>query len=314
MKTTRLFGILLGFLVSISFADGVRGATFGVGANQFAIEFVTIGDAGNLPDNTGNPNSVGGVAYEYRIGKYEISEQMIEKANALGGLGIDKDARGPNKPATRVSWNEAARFVNWLNTSKGFAPAYQFALQPGDVGYSKDAHAIEWSPGVYRNPLARFFLPNTDEWYKAAYYDPNKMGGAGYWDYPTGSDSPPTPVAGGTGAGTAVYDQPSNAEPTDVNNAGGLSPYGTMAQGGNIIEFEETDFNLVNGPTTDARGLRGGYWLTSDLNLRSTNRLSSPPANQQRFYGFRVAAVIPEPSTLVLVALAGLGLLCRRTR
>jgi len=52
------------------------------------------------------------VPYSYRIGKYEISEQMIDKANALGGLGITKDSRGPDKPATNVTWFEAAKFVN----------------------------------------------------------------------------------------------------------------------------------------------------------------------------------------------------------
>jgi formylglycine-generating enzyme required for sulfatase activity len=41
---------------------------------------------------------------------------------------------GANRPATGVSWNEAARYVNWLNTSNGLAPAYKFATQPGEVG------------------------------------------------------------------------------------------------------------------------------------------------------------------------------------
>ena len=31
------------------------------------------------------------------MGKFEISEQMIDKANALGGLGITKDSRGADK-------------------------------------------------------------------------------------------------------------------------------------------------------------------------------------------------------------------------
>ena len=74
------------------------------------------------------------------MGKFEISEQMIDKANTLGGLGITKDTRGADKPATGVSWNEAARFVNWLNTSTGSTPAYKFALQPGEVGYSANAN------------------------------------------------------------------------------------------------------------------------------------------------------------------------------
>src|SRR4051812_45933792 len=89
----------------ISLAD-----TFGSGANSFDIDFVTIGNPGNPPD--ANPNPAGAVPYTYRIGKYEISEQMIDKANALGGLGITKDTRGPDYPVTSVSWYEAAKFVN----------------------------------------------------------------------------------------------------------------------------------------------------------------------------------------------------------
>jgi hypothetical protein len=96
-------------------ADISRADTFGSGVNTFSIDFVTIGNPGNPPD--ANPNPAGAVPYEYRIGKYEISEQMIDKANALGGLGITKDARGPDYPATSVTWYEAAKFVNWLNTS-----------------------------------------------------------------------------------------------------------------------------------------------------------------------------------------------------
>jgi len=120
---------------------------FGSGENAFSIEFVTIGDPGNLPDLTGDPSSAGAVSYTYRIGKYEISEQMINKANAItelegNPLGITIDERGPDKPATRASWFEAAQFVNWLNTSKGATPAYKFdgngdfqLWEPGDVGY-----------------------------------------------------------------------------------------------------------------------------------------------------------------------------------
>ena len=35
-------------------------------------------------------------------------------------------------------------------------------------------------------------MTSEDEWYKAAYYDPNKNGvGPGYWLYPTKSDTAP---------------------------------------------------------------------------------------------------------------------------
>ena len=86
--------------------------SFGSGANQFNMEFVTIGNAGNAADTTGAPNPAGAVAYEYGIGKFEVSEDMITKFNASQSLQITKDTRGAAKPATSVSWNEAARFVN----------------------------------------------------------------------------------------------------------------------------------------------------------------------------------------------------------
>ena len=72
-----------------------------------------------------------------------------------------------------------------------------------------------------------------DEWFKAAYYDPTANGGVGsYWRLPTGSNSAPVP--GGTAEGTAVYNQPSSQGPADIDNAGGLSPYGIMGMGGNV--------------------------------------------------------------------------------
>src|SRR3954462_240759 len=122
MNPTRFLLIavsLCGIFVERAGAD-----TFGNGANSFDIDFVTIGKPGNPPD--ANPNPAGAVPFSYRIGKYEISEQMIDKANALGGLGITKDTRGPDYPATSVTWFEAAKFVNWLDTSTGIVPAYKF--------------------------------------------------------------------------------------------------------------------------------------------------------------------------------------------
>ena len=302
MKTTNRFAILLATLVSISSGDRAWSDTFGSGANMFNIEFVEIGNPDNPADTTGNPapNPAGSVPYLYRIGRFEISEQMIDKANALGGLGITKDTRGPNKPATRVSWNEAARFVNWLNTSTGSARAYKFALQPGEVGYIANADIQLWDTGdagynpnnLYRNSLARYFLPSAHEWYKAAYYDPSANGGTGgYWNFPTGSDNAPTPVASGTAAGTAVFDRPFSSAPADITLAGGLSPYGTMGQGGNVWEWEETAFDLMNDSGSSARGQRGGGWANINLLLSSSMRYTGGSPNGSISNGsFRVAS------------------------
>ena len=88
MKTTNLFAILLAALVANTFSARAWSDTFGSGANTFNIDFVTIGNPGNVADTTGNPNPAGSVAYTFRMGQFEISEQMIDKANTLGGLGI----------------------------------------------------------------------------------------------------------------------------------------------------------------------------------------------------------------------------------
>ena len=160
-----------------------RADTFGSGANSFSIDFVSIGNPGNPPD--ANPNPAGAVPYSYRIGKYEISEQMIDKANASAALGLRKTLAGPDYPATSVTWYEAAKFVNWLDTSSGSVPAYKFDASgnfqlwtPTDPGYNPN--------NLYRNSLAHYFLPSENEWHKAAYYDP--VAGV-YYAYPTGSNA-----------------------------------------------------------------------------------------------------------------------------
>jgi hypothetical protein len=303
--------------VTLACTSAARADTFGSGANSFDIAFVSIGNPGNAADTTGAPNPAGSVPYAYRLGKFEISEQMIDKANTLGGLGITKNGRGPNKPATSITWNEAARFVNWLNTSTGSLPAYKFAHQPGELGYSTFADIELWTPSdagynannFLRNRLARYFLPSTHEWYKGAYYDPAS---GGYFDFPTGSNAAPTPVASGATANTAVYDRSSlQSGPADIMLAGGMSPYGTMGQGGNVWEWLETDFDLVNDDRFSPRETRGGNWGTIASGLSSSTRVGNQPTFEDVVYGFRVAS-LPEPATILIGLMAGAGVLSRR--
>ena len=98
---------------------------------------------------------------------------------------------------------------------------------------------------VTRNRGAAFFLPSENEWYKAAYY---KGGGtnAGYWTYPTESNTAPgnTLPDGGNSANcwiNGVY-----TDPTDyLTPVGAFSaspgPYGTSDMGGDVIQWNETD-------------------------------------------------------------------------
>jgi hypothetical protein len=310
---------VLALTVTSAYAD-----TFGpVGPNQFTIDFVTIGNPGNANDSgtTGSYFSpYGGVGYEYRMGKYEISEDMIAKANALGGLRITKDTLGLNKPATGVTWNEAARFVNWLNVSSGYAAAYKFAVNPGDVGYTSNSVAnanIElWTESdagydpsnLYRNSNARYVLPSEHEWYKAAYYSGS---GTTYFDYATGSNTIPTAVASGTGAGTAVYTF--GVGVADITQAGGLSAYGTMGQNGNVAEWQESAYTAPNDFSSESRTVRGGDWSEPANSLRASTRINVATTGSTSTYGFRVASV-PEPSCAVLMCSASLLALARRRR
>lgn len=314
--------VVAGLWLSDASVAGV--ITFGSGGNQFNMEFVTIGNPGNAADTTGTPNPAGRVDYTYQLGKFEVSEDMITKYNAnfgtANGLVITKDARGADKPATSVSWNEAARFVNWLNTSTGGFAAYNFTTSGVNdniaVWTSGDTDDYDAS-NPYRSKRTNYVLPSMDEWYKAAYYDPNT---ATYFDYATGSNTAPTAVASGTAANTAVY---ASTAPADVTSAGGLSPYGIMGLGGNVFEWEETSGNLNNSSGSSTRGIRGGSFNSSASFQSSTFRLSlsSSPFSDA---GFRVAALssgggagaaaVPEPSSLILFGTVAISALWYRKR
>jgi formylglycine-generating enzyme required for sulfatase activity len=288
--------------------------SFGSGDNAFTMDFVTIGNPGNAADTTGSPNPAGSVAYTYNLGKHEVSRNQINKANAAGSLGITMydmssyGGNGVNRPATGVSWYEAAKYVNWLNTSTGGTAAYKFSGSTFQLWSSTDAGYNANNP--FRNSSAKFWLPSTDEWYKAAY---GKADGS-WSNFPNGTDIAPTAVAGGTEANTAVYNGQSG--PADITSAGGLSPYGTMGQGGNVSEWNETAVDGINNTAGESRNLRGGAWYSSSSGLDASSRYTTSPASEGGFtgdYGFRVASV-PEPSTGLLVVLGLSGLLLRRRK
>jgi formylglycine-generating enzyme required for sulfatase activity len=306
MKTTAAF-VFLAF--TVRYARAVQADSFGSGANTFDVEFVSIGNPDNPVDATGNPNPAGKVEYVYRMGKYEISEDIINKANALGGLGITHNNRGLKKPATSISWFEAAMFVNWLNTSTGHHPAYKFngstfeLWQSGDAGYNP--------ANPFRNNQAFYVLPTAEEWYKAAYYDP----AAGvYYDYPTGSDIAPDGIdfASDTSFDAVFFDAFVNPQPNEVTDVGVLSPYGSAGQGGNAYEWEESELDLLNDFSSSPRGFRGGSWGSSSVSLLATFREGGIPSSESVLIGFRVAT-IPEPRTVLMGVIAAAGLVARRT-
>ena len=296
-------------LCSLLLISSLRADTDAFG-RRFRIEFVTIGAPGNLDwiENRPLTQLMGGVDYVYRLGKYEISRGQVERANELGGLGITLWSEGlaatfsERKPATGISRNEAARFVNYLNEAAGFPLAYKFAHQPGDPDYSPHDNLELWQPGdpgynpenPFRNSLTRYVIPDQHEWYKGLHYNPtaldNRYGGYEYLANDAGW------ILG-------------KSEPGDVTEAASESWFGTIGQFGNAQEIVETAWDRTNDDPSEPVLAFGPDYTDSRWEPPS---LSFPTA-AARTGGFRVAS-IPEPSTLTLSILPLLFALHLRRR
>jgi formylglycine-generating enzyme required for sulfatase activity len=108
-----------------------------------------------------------------------------------------------------------------------------------------------------------------------------------------------------------------------VDQAGGLSPYGVMGLGGNVIEWEESSVDLLNSSGSSSRGIRGGSWDNFSSDLSSSIRGADGIFPSDPFFtvGFRVASLsssappaVPEPSMMVIGTLFGLGGLMAKRR
>jgi formylglycine-generating enzyme len=301
LKNLRVafFAAVIVALVVLASGIVAQADTVTHGSTTINMDFVNVGNAGNTADDTG----YGTVGYNYRIGTYEVTADqwaaVIAADSNVGNAGLWSGSQ----PTAGTSWYEAAKFCNWLTT--------------GDVNsgvYNTSTWAIMDHQTAGMTYGTAYFIPTEDEWYKAAYYDPDKASGAGYWDYPTGSDSVPTAVYGGTATGTAVFYGRNDvypSAPANVDNSGGLSPYGTMGQGGNVWEWNEADI-FGDG---SSRGLRGGSWFDSSNSLLASYRnYIGTTYSAGGGMGFRVASV-PEPCGLTLLICGAIaGLMWRKRR
>ena len=324
-------------------------AAFGSAAKAVDIDTVSVGDSGNTADDTG----YGSVAYDYKIGKYEVTAgQYRDFLNAVaatdvyglynasmnssiagcqitqigvsGAFTYDFSGRPSgtesdweNRPVNFVGWGDAARFANWLHNGQPTGPQDLDTTEDGAYylnGATSDAALM----AVSRESDWKWAITNENEWYKAAYYDPNMNSGAGgYYDYPTRSDAVPSNVLNGNGnnatfknggftIGSPYYRTEAGAH---VNSE---SPYDTFDQGGNVWEWTE---GVVDN---SFHAIRGGSLNSPDIatHLEASSRTGVAPSQENVDYGFRVVeaaeAVIPEPASMTLLVLGAAGMLVRR--
>ncbi len=77
-------------------------------------------------------------------------------------------------------------------------------------------------------------------------------------------------------------------------------------------EWTESAFDGISDLSSESRGIRGGYWESTEIFLSSSFRLTGTPAGEIGVVGFRVASSVPEPSAALLVLISGGALLLKR--
>lgn len=276
--------------LSASLLVAALAAAAGVAQAAYPVT-VPVGNPGNAVDTTG----FGAVSYEFRVGKFEVSNAEYceflngvaksdshelydpRMADEYGGITQSgsygsytyavKDGMG-KKPVNYVTFDSACRYANWLTNGQG----------KGDTekgGYTLTGGAVQVADHakLAAGKTTTWMIPSENEWYKAAYYDAKKPGGGGYWLYPVKSDMVPDANLN------------SNA-PTDAgSHKDAVSAYGTYDQGGNVWEYSDSQ-------SGDKVGLRGGSFYINDNEgyMRSSTRYDVWGAKWPN-YGFRVVAL-----------------------
>jgi formylglycine-generating enzyme required for sulfatase activity len=298
------------------------------------IDWVTVGNAGNAADPL---TGYGAVAYEYKIGKYEVTNAQygaflnaaaktdsyglynsnmstygITRSGSSGSYNYSVTGALANRPVVYVSWFDAARFANWMMNSQG------------DGSTETGAYTLlgATSGAITKNTEAQVYIPTENEWYKAAYYDPQKALLGAYWLYANRSDSLVSNRIGDPGAanyfhfayavtGSTAWST-DTVDTSDVGAYGSISTsyYGTYDQLGNVREINDEIEN-------EKVGVRGGsfasrIYLETDMNSTTQLRFMES-TGESGDIGFRLAAV-PEPSSMLLTILTGGVMLIRRKR
>ncbi|HDZ21643.1 hypothetical protein LCGC14_0315830 [marine sediment metagenome] len=288
-------------MLGVLAGGAIAGDTFGSGANEFTIDFVSIsGDA-----SSANGTGIGGAATfvdpgDFRIGVHEITTDQWTKFVNMAGAPIGSpnsaynNATGgaPNLPAVWVSSFEQFQFVNWLNLMAGYGDAYKFVeTTPGDPATLTfdvwDAADAAGGTNLFRHKDAKYFVPTEDEWVKAAYWnsgDPSNL-----QTYASVGDVVPVKQVdsqyGSFGAG--LWDVGSGTQ--ELN--------GTYDMMGNAIEYVESPYSrdgVYNPDGAWGVAIRGGSYYNGPATLTVTSRNSFPKYNEQWEGGFRVASFFIE--------------------
>ncbi|MBN1124237.1 MAG: SUMF1/EgtB/PvdO family nonheme iron enzyme [Sedimentisphaerales bacterium] len=242
-----------------------------------------------------------------------------------------------DRPVNFVSWGDAARFCNWLHNGQPMESLT--GVVDHDRGVTEDgSYTLEGVTSeedlmlIVRNTQATWVIPSENEWYKAAYYDKDIHG---YWNYPTGTDTAPGYITG-DGSGGLVY-SPGSSPFTEGGTGGdsdpgnyatydgsgsfdgigspyyrtkvgehenSKSPYGTLDQGGNVLEWTEGKMPGFTSAHPERHATRGGMYDNGEVYLHASERVPGRAHEGVANVGFRVARIpapCPPPITIETV-------------
>ena len=232
-------------------------AALGSGASAVDIETVPVGNVGNSADTRYDASGYGAVAYEYNIGKYEVTAgqycaflNAVAKSDPYGlyNASMDSYYRGcqitqngsdgsytydfsgrpsgteadwSNRPVNLVTWGDSARFANWLHNGQPDGAQDDSTTEDGAYDLS-DTHAYYGSGGEVTDDSGLVNALQTvrreSDW-KWAIPTEDEWYKAAYYNPATSS----------------YYDYPtgSNSEPSNALNGGGNNA--TFEDGGDTV-------------------------------------------------------------------------------
>jgi len=276
-------------------------------------QWVTVGHPGNDADETG----YGAVDSVFQIMKHEVTvaqytaflnavaskddpKQLWQRAMGehvitdLGQGGIRKDVpqciyrlgsagnwkyepapEWENRPVIFVTCFDAMRYANWVHNGKEV-----------DGETEHGAYALNDESPPKRSKDARVWLPSEDEWYKAAYYQPESEGGppGNYWRFPMSTMERPSKAEPGSTLATAAAFSRGFSGIVPVGSfPNAKSPWGTLDMGGNVWEWTE------DSVYDNKRVVRGGAAAHTWQKLQSTVRSNASPGRWYPDTGFRLA-------------------------
>ena len=225
----------------------------------------------------------------YYLSEKEITNKQFRafKASHNSGRTSGVSLNNDNQPIVNLSWNEAAKFTNWLSKKEGLNVYYE--------EINKQMTAIDLS-----GKINGYRLPHEAEWAYAARGKNQKK-------YPWLGKFPPQNVSGNF-ADQSASSHVSNIIPGYNDQSAVSAPVGSYNKnaagfydlGGNVSEwcqdyyspFASSTNKIVNNPTGPAKGthkvVRDSSWRDASMTeLRLSYRSYSK--NKAKDIGFRIA-------------------------